>query len=85
MAYKYSSPTYFVNKKDMTSYTCYSQGTSYGFRHIAFKGIVTSPTSKKPDSRRSYYNRTWERWEYESVLSDLTNTNDLRQARLEVI
>lgn len=85
MAYKYSNPTYFVNAKDMTSYTCYSQGTSYGFRHIAFKGIVTNPTSKKPDSRRSYYNRTWERWQYESVLSDLTDTNEVRQARLEEV
>lgn len=85
MAYKYSNPTFFINTKDNTTYTCYSQGTSYGFRHIAFKGTVTSPTSKKPDARRSYYNRTWERWQYESVLSSLTNTNDLRQSRLEVI
>ena len=50
MAYKYSSPTFFVNTKDMTSYTCYSQDTSYGFRHIAFKGIVTNPTIRKPDA-----------------------------------
>ena len=83
MAYKYSSPTYFINTKDMTTYTCYSQGTSYGFRHIAFKGIVTKPTSKKPDSRRSYYNRTWERWQYESVLSSLTDTKEVRRAGLE--
>lgn len=85
MAYKYSNPTFFINTKDNTSYTCYSQGTSYGFRHIAFKGIVTNPNSKKPDARRSYYNRTWERWCYESVLSELTDTNNLRQARLDAI
>lgn len=85
MAYKYSNPTFFVNTKDNTKYTCYSQGTSYGFRHIVFKGIVTNPNSKKPDARRSYYNRTWERWEYESVLSNLTDTSDLRQSRLEAI
>lgn len=86
MAYRYSKPTFFINIKDMTSYTCYSQGTSYGFRHIAFKGIVTNPKSKKPDSKLCYYNRTWERWQYESVLNCLTNSNDLRQATLaEVI
>lgn len=82
MAYKYSRATYFVNTKDMTSYTCYSQGTSYGFRHIAFKGIVTNPKTRKPDSRLCYINGTWERWQYESVLSKLTDTNELRQANL---
>lgn len=82
MAYKYSNPTYFVNTKDLTSYTCYSQGTSYGFRHIALKGIVTNPRIKKPDSKASCYNRTWERWQYESVLRKLTDTNELRQANL---
>ena len=82
MAYKYSNPTYFVNTKDMTSYTCYSQGTAYGFRHIAFKGIVTNPKSRKPDSKACYINRTWERWRYETVLRKLTNPDEIRQASL---
>lgn len=81
MTYRYSEPTYFKNTKDNTYYTCYSQGTQYGFRHIAFKGIVTNPRIKKPDNKMCYYNRTWERWRYESVLSDLTNIEDLRQVR----
>lgn len=85
MTYKYTSATYFTNTKDLTTYTCYAQSTRYGFRHIAFKGIVENPYSKKPDAKRCYYNRTWEHWRFESVLSDLTNPDELRQVRLENI
>lgn len=76
MAYKYSNPTVFTNTQTGEKFTCYSQGTIYGFRHIAFKGVVTNPKACKPDAKRTYYNRTWERWQYESVLSDLTSDTD---------
>lgn len=76
MSYAYSNPSFFKDKITNQIYTCYSQGTSYGFRHIAFKGLELNPKNRKPDSKRSYYNRTWERWTYESVLSDLVDSTD---------
>lgn len=77
--YAYSEPVIFTNVETGEKFTCFSQSTSYGFRHIAFKGIVLNPKSQKPDAKRCYYNRTWERFQYESVLRDLTNDTDKLQ------
>lgn len=85
MSYAYSYPSFFKDVLYEKVYTCYSQGTKYGFRHIAFEGIVLNPHKRKPDSKRSYYNRTWERWTYESVLSDLVpDTDNLEPASITV-
>lgn len=50
--------TYVIN--------CYGQDTNYGFRHVAFleKGYYEEQLAKA-----CYYNRTWERFTYETVLS----------------
>ena len=47
---------------------CKSESTRYGFRHIAtlFKNGYSYTSAKC-----LYYNRTWERYEFESVLSKL--------------
>jgi hypothetical protein len=47
---------------------CYYQKTSYGFRHVAeyhnnYRLVATA--------KATYYNRTWESYEYESVLIKL--------------
>ena len=39
---------------------CWSEGTRYGFRHIASCGFH--------QFKCCYYNRTWERFQFESVL-----------------
>lgn len=85
MSYTYSYPSFFKDTKTGNIYTCYSQGTSYGFRHVAFKGLELNPKLHKPAAKRSYYNRTWERWTYESVLSDLVpDTDNLEPASITV-
>ena len=45
---------------------CYGQDTNYGFRHVAFldRGYTEEQLAKA-----CYYNRTWERFTYETVLS----------------
>ena len=67
MAYKYYGKQTFkatVNGNDYVI-NCYGQGTRYGFRHVAFldKGYTEVQLAKA-----CYYNRTWERFTYETVL-----------------
>lgn len=54
-------------------FTCYTQNTDYGFRHICTYGYNNTDVCKyiKDDiiSKATYYNRTWERFKYETVLS----------------
>lgn len=52
--------------KDGFTFVCESQGTRYGFRHLcwAFKD-----GREVEHSKCCYYNRTWERWTFESVLN----------------
>ena len=73
MAYKYYDGTVFKittpNNKELF-FTCFGQGTSYGFRHVCFKGKLLLPDKNKQVSKRTYYNRTWERYQFESVLKD---------------
>ena len=60
-----------VNGQDYT-FTCYGQGTSYGFRHICTLGYNDTTVAKyvRDDiiAKATYYNRTWESFKYETVL-----------------
>ena len=60
-----------VNGKEYTL-TCYTQSTSYGFRHVCCEGFsnTTNFSYIKRDllAKATYYNRTWERFQYETVL-----------------
>ena len=74
MAYKLRNREVFratVNGTDYT-FTCYTQDTSYGFRHICCEGFSNTDVCRyvKDDiiAKASYYNRTWERFRYETVL-----------------
>lgn len=49
--------TYVIN--------CYGQDTSYGFRHVAF---LKRNGYEEQLAKATYYNRTWERFTYETVL-----------------
>ena len=74
MAYKLYGRQVFratVDGKDFT-FTCYGQGTSYGFRHICCEGFSDTTVARyvKDDiiAKATYYNRTWESFQYETVL-----------------
>ena len=60
-----------VNGTDYT-FTCYSQGTQYGFRHICCEGFSNTTVCRYVASdiiaKACYYNRTWESFKYETVL-----------------
>lgn len=74
MAYKLRKRQVFeteVNGEKYT-FTCYTQDTSYGFRHICTLGYNNTTECRyvKGDiiAKATYYNRTWERFDYETVL-----------------
>jgi hypothetical protein len=52
--------------------SCHSERTRYGFRHVA---ALLNKYSNDVVARVAYpyYNRTWERYEYESVLNKLVD------------
>lgn len=62
--YKNFSCTLPNNKTIM--FVCHTENTRYGFRHLC-KNL---DDYGEYTSKRCYYNRTWERFEYESVLQD---------------
>ena len=45
------------------SFYCKTQNTSYGFRHVCFDNHFDQV------AKATYYNRTWERFRYETVLN----------------
>lgn len=74
MSYKLTSREVFkatVNNKEYI-FTCYTQGTSYGFRHICTQGFNNTTDCKYIRknilNKACYYNRTWECFRYETVL-----------------
>jgi hypothetical protein len=67
-----------VNGKEI-EFRCYTTNTRCGFCHTAhYVGWDYSLT----DTKASYYNRTWERFDYESVLKKAIDKlpTDVRQA-----
>lgn len=76
MAYKLYGRQVFratVDGREFT-FTCYGQGTSYGFRHICTRGennfhTVNGYVRDKIIAKATYYNRTWESFQYETVLA----------------
>ena len=51
---------------------CNWQKTRYGFRHIA---VLHKNGFEIARAKTCYYNRTWERFEYESVLNKIIEDN----------
>lgn len=47
---------------------CRSESTRYGFRHLA---TLLINGEERETAKRCYYNRTWESYEFESVLEEL--------------
>ena len=65
----YDIKTFEINEN--LKVNCWTEDTSYGFRHLAEldRDYCTIATAKS-----SYYNRTWECYQYESVLNRLLET-----------
>ena len=94
MAYKLYGREVFratVNGEEFT-FTCYGQGTSYGFRHICTLGWNDTTVARyvKDDiiAKASYYNRAWESFKYEAVLRKAINNLDVSEdtrAKLKAI
>lgn len=88
MAYKLYGRQVFraeVNGQEYT-FTCYGQGTSYGFRHICTLGYNNTTKCRyiKGDilAKATYYNRTWERFTYETVLArGIENLNESKEIK----
>lgn len=67
------------NEKDFTindKYTikCWTEDTRSGFRHLA---ELTEDDTTIETAKRSYTNRTWEAYDYQSVVHDLINKSDI--------
>lgn len=52
-----------INGQEITLFRCYTTNTRCGFCHTAHSVYYDAT-----DTKISYYNRTWERFDYESVL-----------------
>jgi len=73
------------NLNKVYSVVCNSQGTRYGFRHLATLHKNGFEISR---AKCCYYNRTWECYEFESVLIKVVEDNFTGRERakfLEVI
>ena len=95
MAYKLYGREVFratVDEQEFT-FTCYSQSTSYGFRHICCEGFSDTDVAKyvRDDiiAKATYYNRTWERFKYETVLrkaiENLYETDEVKQKLKDIL
>ena len=58
--------TFKINNK--LEVVCESQNTRYGFRHLA---TLLYNGYERNTAKCCYYNRTWEKYEFESVLENL--------------
>jgi hypothetical protein len=57
---------------------CNSESTRYGFRHLA---TLMVNGYESGSAKRCYYNRTWESFEFESVIADLLEKTGYLTAR----
>lgn len=55
---------------DRIEIVCQSQKTRYGFRHLA---TLLIDGREQETAKCCYYNRTWERWEFQTVLIKVVN------------
>ena len=66
---------------DKIEVVCTSESTRYGFRHLAtllINGIETAT------AKCTYQNRTWEKYEFQSVLSSVIDKSDLSDSDKKV-
>lgn len=68
----YNNKTFKIN--DDISIKCSTQDTSYGFRHVA-DALVNGRYVAY--AKCCYHNRTWESYEYQSVIKKIAESKDL--------
>lgn len=61
---------------DRIEIVCESESTRYGFRHLA---TLMVNGSEFANGKCTYHNRTWERYEFQSVLKNVINKSDLSE------
>ncbi len=67
---------------DRFAIVCESKSTRNGFKHEA---TLLTGGVQRDFSKRNYLNRTWERFEYDSVIKDLVeNTEELTDKEKEL-
>jgi len=54
------------------SIKCWSENTRYGFRHLA---VLYKNGVEIDKTKACYYNRTWESYEFETVIKSLISNN----------
>lgn len=69
---RYYNTKYFTINDEL-SVRCETQDTSYGFRHVA--ELLKNGWETTGYAKCTYYNRTWERYTYESVLEKLLSNS----------
>ena len=71
---KYYNKTNFKINDELTA-TCQTQDTRYGFRHLA--SLYNNEYRTLATAKACYYNRTWECFNYESILQNLLSKTEL--------
>jgi hypothetical protein len=61
---------------------CESQGTRSGFRHLA---TLLKNGNEIDKAKICYLNRTWERFEFESVLNKIISQNPELKEKLDIL
>ena len=61
---------------------CVSEGTRYGFRHLA---TLLKNGNEIDKAKICYYNRTWERYEFESVMKKIIAQNPELKEKLDIL
>jgi hypothetical protein len=64
------------------SVVCNTESTRYGFRHLATLCLNGQEIDK---AKICYYNRTWESFEFESVLNKVIEQNKELDLKLKVL
>ena len=67
MSKSWSHKLFHVN--DKMTISCHAESTRYGFRHLAH--LMVNGCSTGDSAKACYYNRTWERFEFQSVIREL--------------
>lgn len=70
------------NLNNVYNVVCNSEPTRYGFRHLA---VLHKNGFEISRAKCCYYNRTWESYEFESVLEKIIDENFSGQERAEFL
>ena len=67
------------NVNEHLTISCRSESTRYGFRHLA---TLMRDGWAGPEAKECYYNRTWERYEFQTVIRGLASKVSAAEAQI---